>query len=158
MQYTSTKCEYMSMHYSHKLPWLFAAVFKLFLLEAGESFYRGYCHVKMIRGRKANQRVEETADVLQRVKHPLRPVFMSTSQQIEQQGIAAYYSMYISLLALNTQIKSSFILPCAALVLLSTSHCPTFTSPPPAVSLEGLPACQEGGWRSWWGYPVKDFT
>lgn len=35
--------------------------------------------------------------------------------------------MCISSLPLNTKVNSLFILPCTALVLLSTTHCPSFT-------------------------------
>lgn len=74
--------------------------------------------------------------------------------RMEQRRIAAHYTMCISSLSLNTQRTSSFVLPCSALVPASTSHCPSDNP----LLLRVLPACQKGGWRSWWGYPVKDFT
>lgn len=49
-------------------------------------------------------------------KHPLRPVLMSTSQQIEMLGAALCYGMHISALPPHSKVNSSFILPCAALV------------------------------------------
>lgn len=55
-------------------------------------------------------------------------------------------------------MKSSFILPCTALVCSQHPWVSYPLSRPPRLSLSGLPACQEGGWRSRWGYPVKDFT
>lgn len=87
---------------------------------------------------------ESEATQMRGAKRPLRPLLMSTSQQIEMLGTVLYYSMYISTLPPHSKVNSSFILPCTALVQGSASLSLLY---PPA-SLVGLPTCQEGGGRS----------
>lgn len=77
----------------------------------------------MIRGTKANNKMEENAEVLQRVKHPLwAQLHKQNSEELLPNGMCTL------LLLPNAQLKSSFILPCPALLFPLSLF---FPSPPP---------------------------
>ena len=103
-------------------------------------FIEVYRRVKMIRVRegksKGGRERRCATEGRNTLYDPFFFFFTSASRQIECRGIAGHYSARRCLFPLNTQMKSSLILPCAALALPSTSpHLSLLQPAPPSPAL-----------------------
>lgn len=99
-----------------------------------------YCHIKMIRERKANQKTQKNADVLQRAKRPLWPVLWDKHNSEELLPVLVCVCSFL-LLTRSWRAHSFYLV-----LSLFSSHCPSFIpSPPPLCLSQGI-ACMPGRW------------